>query len=109
MVSIVDGTEAVALTAADLQAMGFSLAFYALSALFSAVRAMEETLAVLRRDGTPSGRADAMTSYGAFADLVDLAGHQARRTGSGGEGRSRDLPRRSLDYGGPTRSVGSRR
>jgi 2-methylisocitrate lyase-like PEP mutase family enzyme len=84
VVSIVDGTEAVALTAADLQGMGFSLAFYALSALFSAVRAMEETLAALRRDGTPSGRADAMTSYGAFADLVDLAGHQARADRFGG-------------------------
>ncbi|KMO18449.1 isocitrate lyase/PEP mutase family protein [Methylobacterium platani] len=84
VVSIVDGNETVALTASDLQAMGFSLVFYALSTLFSAVRAMEDTLAVLKRDGTPRARADAMTTYGEFAALVDLAGHQARADRFGG-------------------------
>lgn len=84
VVSIVDGNETVALTAADLQAMGFGLVFYALSALFSAVKAMEDTLAVLKRDGTPRARADAMTTYGEFAALVDLAGHQALADRFGG-------------------------
>jgi len=73
VVSIVDGNETVALKASDLQEMGFSVAFYALSALFTAVRAMAQTLEALKADGTPAGRADAMCSYAEFADLIDLA------------------------------------
>ncbi|MEH3143780.1 MAG: isocitrate lyase/PEP mutase family protein [Methylobacterium frigidaeris] len=84
VVSIVDGNKTVALTAADLQAMGFSLVFYALSTLFSAVKAMTLTLDALKREGTPRGRADAMATYGEFAELVDLAGHQARADRFGG-------------------------
>ncbi|MFH5775480.1 oxaloacetate decarboxylase [Paracoccus sp. NGMCC 1.201697] len=72
VVSIVDGNETVALKASDLQDMGFSVAFYALSALFTAVRAVSQTLEALKADGTPARRADAMCSYGEFADLVDL-------------------------------------
>ena len=84
IVSIVDGNETTALTASDLQAMGFGVVFYALSALFSAVKAMADTLAVLRQTGTPQGRADAMVSYAEFAALVDLTGHQARADRFGG-------------------------
>lgn len=73
VVSIVDGNETVALTAADLQEMRFSVAFYALSALFTAVKAVSRTLEVLKAEGSPASRADAMCSYGEFADLVDLA------------------------------------
>lgn len=73
VVSIVDGNETVALTASDLQEMGFSVAFYALSAMFSAVRAVSLTLEALKIDGTPASRADEMVSYGEFADLIDLA------------------------------------
>jgi 2-methylisocitrate lyase-like PEP mutase family enzyme len=53
VVSIVDGNETVALTAADLEQMGFNVVFYALSTLFSAVKAVSDTLSVLKRDGTP--------------------------------------------------------
>lgn len=84
VVSIVDGNETTQLTAADLQDMGFCVVFYALSALFSAVRAMAETLAALRETGTPQGRASAMASYAEFAALVDLAGHQDRADRFGG-------------------------
>lgn len=84
IVSIVDGNETTQLTAADLQDMGFCIVFYALSALFSAVRAMADTLAVLRATGTPQGRAGAMASYAEFAALVDLAGHQDRADRFGG-------------------------
>lgn len=84
IVSIVDGNETTQLTATDLQDMGFCVVFYALSALFSAVRAMSDTLAVLRETGTPQGRAGAMTSYAEFAALVDLAGHQDRADRFGG-------------------------
>lgn len=72
VVSIVDGNETTALTAADLQEMGFSVVFYAVSALFSATRAIPETLAALRADGTPKSRESAMMTYADFSALVDL-------------------------------------
>jgi 2-methylisocitrate lyase-like PEP mutase family enzyme len=76
VVSIVDGNETTALTARDLQDMGFSLVFYAVTALFSAAKAMADALAALRRDGTPRGSAQAMIGYAEFSDLVGLAQHQ---------------------------------
>lgn len=84
VVSLVDGTEAVALTASKLQAMGFSVVLHAVSALFSAVKAMRDTLAALHRAGTPAGRAEQMATYAEFAALVDLAGHQQRADRYGG-------------------------
>ena len=84
VVSIVDGNETVALKASDLQAMGFQVVLYALSALFSAVKAMADTLEVLKREGTPARRADAMISYAEYAEIVDLAGCQRRSDRFGG-------------------------
>ena len=74
VVSIVDGTPAQALTATELQAMGFSLVFFAVTALFSAARAVETALAHLRQQGTPSGLAG--MSYADFSLVVDLPHHQ---------------------------------
>ncbi len=74
VVSIVDGTPAQALTATELQAMGFSLVFFAVTALFSAARAVETALAHLRQQGTPSGRVG--MSYADFSLVVDLPHHQ---------------------------------
>jgi 2-methylisocitrate lyase-like PEP mutase family enzyme len=76
VVSIVDGNETTALTAAELQQMGFSVVFYALSALFSAVKAVGDTLDELRRTGTPKGRAGSMVTYPEFSAVVGLPGHQ---------------------------------
>lgn len=72
VVSIVDGNETVALTAQDLEQMGFHVVFYALSTLFSAVKAISETLAAIRRDGTPKARAADMVSYQDYCEIVDL-------------------------------------
>lgn len=76
VVSIVDGNETVALSAADLNQMGFSVVFYAVTALFAAARAMSEALAILKRDGTPRAAADRMMSYAEFTEVVDLARFQ---------------------------------
>ncbi|ONG58931.1 2,3-dimethylmalate lyase [Pseudoroseomonas deserti] len=76
VVSIVDGTETVALSADELQALGFSVVLYAVSTLFSAAKAISETLSVLKSAGTPKGRAEAMISYGEFCEIVDLPFHQ---------------------------------
>jgi len=72
VVSIVDGNETVALTATDLEQMGFNVVFYALSTLFSAVKAVSDTLSVLKRDGTPKARAGDMITYQQYCDIVDL-------------------------------------
>jgi 2-methylisocitrate lyase-like PEP mutase family enzyme len=75
IVSIVDGNETTALTAADLQAMGFAVVLYAVTALFASVRAVQQGLAVLAADGTP--RAVPGIAYADFTRVVDLASHQA--------------------------------
>ena len=72
VVSIVDGNETVALSVETLQEMGFSVVFYAVTALFSAAKAMADALAILKRDGTPRAAGDRMMSYAAFSALVDL-------------------------------------
>ena len=72
VVSIVDGNETTGLTARDLQQMGFSVVLYAVSALFTAAKAVSDTLAALRADGTPKSREGAMMSYAEFSALVDL-------------------------------------
>lgn len=76
VVSIVDGNETVALSAQELQDMGFSVVFYALTALFTAVKAMSGALNSLQQAGkVPSGISSSIT-YAEFCDLVDLGFHQ---------------------------------
>jgi 2-methylisocitrate lyase-like PEP mutase family enzyme len=76
VVSLVDGTPAAVLTAAQLQGMGFSVVFYAVTALFTAVRAVSGALAELQRAGTSVGAASGMVSYADFTELVDLDFHK---------------------------------
>jgi len=76
VVSIVDGNETTALTAKDLQDMGFSVVFYAVTALFTAVKAVSDALAELQRAGTPKASERAMVSYADFSALVDLDFHK---------------------------------
>jgi len=85
MISIIEGNETTQLTADDLKQMGFSLAVYALSALLSATRAMQEVLAELRDRGTTHARLDRMATYAEFSRVVNL-GHYMElddRFGSG--------------------------
>lgn len=76
VVSIVDGNETVALKAADLQQMGFSVVFYAVTTLFTAVKAVGDALATLRTDGTPAAAAHGMVSYADFSERIGLPFHQ---------------------------------
>jgi YD repeat-containing protein len=75
VVSIVDGNETTALTAADLQELGFSLVFYAVTALFTATRAIADALAHLQATGTPAGGPSQYT-YDEFSQLVGLDFHK---------------------------------
>ena len=85
MISVIEGNETMQLTADELKHMGFSLAVYALSALLSATRAIQEVLGELRDRGTTIGRLDRMTTYAEFSQVVDLGHYQELddRFGSG--------------------------
>ncbi len=72
VVSIVDGNETVALTAPMLQQMGFSVVFYAVTALFAAAKAMQDALAILKSEGTPRDAADRLMTYAEFSSVVEL-------------------------------------
>jgi 2-methylisocitrate lyase-like PEP mutase family enzyme len=78
VVSIVDGNETTQLTARDLQQMGFAVVLYAVSALFSAAKAIRDTLDVMRAEGTPKSREPAMMTYAEFSEVVDLEGFRKR-------------------------------
>lgn len=75
IVSIVDGNETTALSASDLQAMGFQVVLFAVTALFTATQAVADALAKLKLAGTPRecGR---QISYADYSVLVDLPFHQ---------------------------------
>lgn len=75
VVSLVDGNETATLTAKDLQDLGFSLAFYPLTALFTATRAVADALAHLRTAGTPEGGPPQHT-YEEFSRIVGTGVHQ---------------------------------
>ncbi|WP_165223120.1 isocitrate lyase/PEP mutase family protein [Affinirhizobium pseudoryzae] len=77
VVSIVDGNETTELTADHLGQMGFQVVFYAVSTLFSAVRAIQDTLSVLMRDGTPKARQSAMVTYQEYSQSVGLTDFQS--------------------------------
>ena len=85
MISIVEGNETAQLRADDLKEMGFSLALYALSALLSATRAIQEVLDELREKGTTHERLDRMMTYSEFSQVVDLEHYREldERFGSG--------------------------
>ncbi|MGU3575437.1 oxaloacetate decarboxylase [Brucellaceae bacterium C25G] len=72
IISIVDGNETTSLSAKDLEDLGFNVVFYALSTLFSAVKAMSDTLAALKHDGTTKARASHMITYQQYCDIVGL-------------------------------------
>ena len=72
MISLVEGTELANLMPVELKQMGFSLAIYPLSTLFTATRAVQELLAELRQKGTTAGRAARMIGYADFCAVVRL-------------------------------------
>ncbi|RDE10153.1 isocitrate lyase/PEP mutase family protein [Pelagibacterium lacus] len=76
VVSIVDGNETTALTAKDLEELGFSVVFYAVTALFTATRAMADAFAALKANGTPAN-AGPQHTYAEFTEIVGLPFHQS--------------------------------
>ncbi len=56
--------------------MGFQAVLYAVTALFTAVKAVSDALTELQRAGTPRGASHGMVSYAQYCELVDLGFHQ---------------------------------
>jgi 2-methylisocitrate lyase-like PEP mutase family enzyme len=71
VVSLVDGTDAAGLTLPEIRDMGFRVALYSVTALFAAIRGVENALAHLKRQGTMAGYADQAT-YADYAETVGL-------------------------------------
>lgn len=75
VVSIVDGNETTKLTARDLQEMGFAVVLYAVTALFTATKAVAGALDHLKNAGTPLGGPPQHT-YAEYCGVIDLPSHQ---------------------------------
>jgi len=76
IVSIVDGNETTRLTAADLQELGFAVAIYAVTTLFTTVKAVSDVLANLKVSGTSIASAGQMVTYSQFTECVGLSVHK---------------------------------
>ncbi|MDD7971016.1 isocitrate lyase/PEP mutase family protein [Roseinatronobacter alkalisoli] len=74
VISLVDGTDAATLRFTDLQEMGFSVALYAVTALFGAIAGMRMALSGLGQDQRPANPPPA--TYAEYAGIVDLQGYQ---------------------------------
>lgn len=74
VISLVDGTDAATLGFPDLQEMGFSIALYAVTALFGAIAGMRMALTGLQRDQRPANPPPA--TYADYARIVDLHAYQ---------------------------------
>ena len=75
VVSIVDGTDAAGVTLPELEQMGFTVALFAVTALFGAIAGSRAALAALRQNAHPEQSPAA--TYADYAHAVDLAGHQS--------------------------------
>ncbi|MER5672803.1 isocitrate lyase/PEP mutase family protein [Pseudonocardia alni] len=75
VLSLVDGTDAARLTAVEVEQLGFSVLFHAVTALFTATRAVADALASLRATGA-AGAGPAPHTYADFTELVDLDHHR---------------------------------
>ncbi|KZM73476.1 isocitrate lyase/PEP mutase family protein [Nocardia terpenica] len=73
--SLVDGTDAAATSALELERMGFSMVFYALTALLSAVASVQESLGQLYADGVVPASRPTLT-YAEYSQLVGLDFHR---------------------------------
>ncbi|MDP2290158.1 MAG: isocitrate lyase/PEP mutase family protein [Actinomycetota bacterium] len=65
------------LTPAELSQLGFRLVVSPLSGLFSMVKAMQESFALLHDEGSLRDHLDRLVDFGEFGRLVDLDGHYA--------------------------------
>ena len=75
--NMIEGGRTPLLSQSELHELGFDLIVTPLTALFAATKAVEEVLAVLRREGTVRDHQHMMVSFGGFEPIVDLDRHRA--------------------------------
>ena len=75
VLSLVDGTDAAHLTADDVAELGFDVLLHAVTALFTATRAVADALGHLRSTGA-SVTGPAQHTYAEFTEIVDLDRHR---------------------------------
>jgi len=68
------------LTPAELTSLGFQLIVSPLSGLFSMVKAVQQSFALLRDEGSLRNHLDRLVEFDEFGRLVDLYGHYERET-----------------------------
>ncbi|MGQ0793333.1 MAG: isocitrate lyase/PEP mutase family protein [Deltaproteobacteria bacterium] len=73
--NMVEGGKTPVLTAAELEGLGYKIAVFPLSGLFSATLAMEECLGHLRERGTTAGFGR-MRSFGEFEEIIQTPRHR---------------------------------
>lgn len=75
--NMIEGGRTPLLSDAELHELRYDLIVTPLTALFAAAKAVEEVLAVLKREGTVRGHQDMMVSFEGFEPIVDLERHKA--------------------------------
>lgn len=75
--NMIEGGRTPLLSQTELHELGYDLVVTPLTALFAAARAVEQVLAVLRKEGTVREHQDMMVSFGGFEPIVDLDHHKA--------------------------------
>jgi methylisocitrate lyase len=72
--NMIEGGKTPLLSSAELQALGYKMVVYPLSALFSAAKAVEQTYRALFEEKTTAARRDAMASLGEFEEVIGVPG-----------------------------------
>lgn len=75
--NMIEGGRTPLLSTSELHELGYDLIVTPLTALFAAAKAVQEVLAVLRREGTVREHPDMMVSFTDFEPIVDLDRHRA--------------------------------
>lgn len=75
--NMIEGGLTPLLSDSELHEIGFDLIVTPLAALFAATKAMQDVLALLRKEGTLREHLDRLVSFHGFETVVDLPGHQA--------------------------------
>lgn len=75
--NMIEGGKTPLLSESELHDLGYDLIVTPLTALFAAAKAVQDVLAILRREGTVRDHQDKMVSFTGFEPIVDLDGHKA--------------------------------
>ncbi len=78
--NMVEAGKTPLLTPSQLHDLGFDLIVSPLTSLFSYTRAVIDTLAILRDEGSLRDHLDRLVTFDEFNELVDLDGHYARES-----------------------------